>query len=81
MRRFTIALLLLALTTAAHAAPSGHTRNVVLIVPDHGRGNGSEWRGHGAKYAHFSETWLIAMGPDTPAGGEMQNTAPITDHR
>lgn len=53
----------------------------LLIVPDHGRGDGAQWTSHGAKAAHSGETWLIAMGPDTPAGGELKNTTPITGDR
>jgi hypothetical protein len=51
----------------------------LLIVPDHGRGDGPQWTSHGPKAAHSGETWLMAMGPDTSAGGVMENTKPITE--
>lgn len=53
----------------------------LLIVPDHGRGDGAQWTSHGPKAAHSGETWLIAMGPDTPGGGELKNTTPFTEDR
>lgn len=53
----------------------------LLIVPDHGRGDGPHWTSHGPKAAHSGETWLMAMGPDTPGGGELKNTASLTEDR
>ena len=49
----------------------------VLIFPDHGRGNDQEWTSHGSKIAHADETFLMAMGPDTPALGEVKNKGQI----
>lgn len=53
----------------------------LLIVPDHGRGDGPQWTSHGPKAAHSGETWLMAMGPGTPGGGELKNTTPLTEDR
>ena len=43
----------------------------LFVMPDHGRGTGSEWTDHGAKTPHSDETWLMVMGPDTKPLGEM----------
>jgi hypothetical protein len=43
-----------------------------VIMPDHGRGVGAQWTSHGSGTPHSDETWLMVMGPDTPASGEMK---------
>jgi len=48
-----------------------------FIVPDHGRGAGSEWTDHGSRTPHSSETWFMVMGPDTKALGEMKTKEQI----
>ena len=48
-----------------------------MIFPDHGRGNGDEWRDNGSNTAHFNETYLMVMGPDTPALGEVKTQEQI----
>ncbi len=52
-------------------------QTTILICPDHGRGYGAEWTSHGSKIAHANETYLMVMGPDTPALGEVKNTGQI----
>jgi len=47
-------------------------QTTILVFPDHGRGYGDEWTSHGSKIAHANETYLIAMGPDTPPLGEVK---------
>jgi hypothetical protein len=49
----------------------------ILIFPDHGRGYGDEWTSHGSKIAHANETYLLAMGPDIPALGEVKTQEQI----
>ncbi|MEP7252490.1 MAG: hypothetical protein ABI683_08925 [Ginsengibacter sp.] len=44
----------------------------ILIFPDHGRGYDDEWTSHGSKIPHANETYLMVMGPDTPALGEVK---------
>ncbi|TKK65127.1 phosphoglyceromutase [Ilyomonas limi] len=52
-------------------------QTTILIFPDHGRGYGDEWTSHGSKIAHANETYLIAIGPDTPALGEVKTKEQI----
>lgn len=51
--------------------PAYRGTTTLLLSPDHGRGHtGEDWIGHSAKIPHTEETWLAAMGPDTPPLGE-----------
>lgn len=52
-------------------------KTTFMIVPDHGRGVGSEWTSHGSGTPQSDETWLMVMGPDTPATGEVKSTGQI----
>ena len=52
-------------------------QTTILIFPDHGRGYGSEWTSHGSKINHANETYLMVMGPDTPALGEVKTNGQI----
>jgi len=47
------------------------------IVPDHGRGIGTQWTGHGSGTPHSNETWFMVMGPDTNPLGEMKTKEQI----
>jgi hypothetical protein len=64
----------------SHAEYKGVT--TLLVLPDHGRGDLSQspraWGDHGATYAGSEHIWLAAMGPDTPALGERESHAPVT---
>jgi len=45
----------------------------MIITTDHGRGvTKRTWRGHGDEVPEAGEIWIAAMGPDTPATGEMK---------
>ncbi|MBB5637296.1 hypothetical protein HDF26_000153 [Pedobacter cryoconitis] len=59
------------------ADPFYKDNTTLVICPDHGRGVGSGWTGHGSSTARSNETWLAVIGPDTPATGEMKNPAQI----
>lgn len=48
-----------------------------FIVPDHGRGVGSQWTSHGSGTPHSNETWFMVMGPGIPAHGEMKSHVQI----
>lgn len=52
-------------------------QTTLMIFPDHGRGNGDEWRDHGSNTPHSNETYLMVMGPDTPASGEIKTQEQI----
>jgi hypothetical protein len=45
----------------------------MLITVDHGRGTSKEsWKSHGADIPGAGQVWLMAIGPDTPALGEIK---------
>ena len=45
----------------------------MIITTDHGRGtNKSSWRSHGSDVRDAGEIWIAAIGPDTPASGELK---------
>ena len=45
----------------------------MLITVDHGRGITKEsWKSHGADVQEAGQVWLLAIGPDTPALGEIK---------
>ena len=52
--------------------PQYRGKTTLLITTDHGRGGAAEakWRSHGAQVPGSDQTWLAALGPDTPATGE-----------
>lgn len=49
-------------------------KTTLLITTDHGRGNSpmTEWKSHGKTYDGSNAIWLAALGPDTPALGEIK---------
>ena len=47
------------------------------IVPDHGRGVDKQWTDHGNKTPRSNETWLMVMGPDVKALGELKTKEQI----
>jgi hypothetical protein len=54
-------------------------KTTFIITADHGRGRGMQgWRDHGEKVEGAEEDWIAILGPDTPALGERENTAPVT---
>ncbi|SDD01302.1 phosphoglycerate mutase [Niabella drilacis] len=52
-------------------------KTTFVICPDHGRGGGRSWTGHGASAAGSGNTWLAVIGPDTPATGEVKTSTRI----
>ncbi len=51
----------------------------LIFTADHGRGRGRhDWIDHSVKQPGSDEIWVGVMGPDTPALGERENVAPIT---
>lgn len=47
-------------------------RTTLLITTDHGRGEGRKWRDHNRLVRGADAIWLAAIGPDTPALGELK---------
>ncbi len=51
----------------------------LLVATDHGRGSTPEdWNSHGAKVEGAGNVWIAAIGPDTPARGEMRDVTGVT---
>ncbi|MES2732115.1 MAG: sulfatase-like hydrolase/transferase, partial [Bacteroidota bacterium] len=49
-------------------------KTTLLITVDHGRGSAADdkWKDHGQKTEGSDQIWFAAMGPDTPAIGEVK---------
>lgn len=52
-------------------------KTTLMIMPDHGRGEGNQWTSHGSSIPHANDTWLIAMGPGIKPLGEVKNSGQI----
>ncbi|EAZ80236.1 hypothetical protein [Algoriphagus machipongonensis] len=53
--------------------PQYKDKTTLIIGVDHGRGTSkTSWRSHGSSILEAGEIWMAAMGPDTPATGEMK---------
>ena len=50
----------------------------LIFTPDHGRGEGPEWKSHGEKVPGSKYIWMAFLGPDTAAAGERRNVAAVT---
>jgi Type I phosphodiesterase / nucleotide pyrophosphatase len=50
-------------------------KTTIIVTADHGRGNSDvkAWHNHGPKVEGADQIWLAAMGPDTPAMGEIKD--------
>lgn len=61
------------------AKPEYRGQVTFIITCDHGRGGGlKQWRDHDKNIAGAENIWIAAMGPDTPATGEMTNVPRVT---
>lgn len=49
-------------------------KTTLIIATDHGRGDAdkSQWTSHGQKVPDCGQIWIAALGPDTPANGELE---------
>ena len=48
-------------------------KTTMIIAVDHGRGvTKTSWRSHGSSVPEGGQIWMMAIGPDTPATGEMK---------
>jgi hypothetical protein len=60
------------------ALPQYRGTTTLIISPDHGRGVlPADWTSHGKKVPRADETWLMALGPDTPPFGERRNVPAV----
>jgi hypothetical protein len=58
--------------------PEYRGKTTLIVLPDHGRGVGAQWTGHGETIPESKETWMAFLGPDVPALGERQDADPVT---
>lgn len=53
--------------------PQYKDKTTMIITVDHGRGTSkTTWRGHGDEIPESGQIWMMVIGPDTPASGEMK---------
>lgn len=52
------------------ANPRYRGKTTLVITCDHGRGEGKLWTSHGEQVPKAEQTWMVFIGPDTPALGE-----------
>ncbi|MDG1277782.1 MAG: phosphoglyceromutase [Algoriphagus sp.] len=53
--------------------PQYKDKTTMIIAVDHGRGvTKTSWRSHGSSVPEGGQIWMMAIGPDTPATGEMK---------
>jgi hypothetical protein len=59
--------------------PEYRDQTTFIVTTDHGRGSGMvEWKEHGVDQKGSENIWIAIMGPDTPARGERENSASVT---
>ncbi|WP_291371412.1 phosphoglyceromutase [Cyclobacterium sp.] len=55
------------------STPQYKDKTSMIITTDHGRGiDKATWTGHGSEIPRSKEIWLAAIGPDSPALGEVK---------
>jgi hypothetical protein len=59
--------------------PEYRDKTTLIVLPDHGRGEGDEWTTHGQKVPASRETWMAFLGPDTAALGERGKGTQVTE--
>lgn len=65
-------LFLSRLWAALQSMPEYRDSTTLLVTADHGRGEGLEdWKRHAKGVVGAENIWLAALGPDTPAAGEV----------
>lgn len=53
--------------------PQYKGKTTMIITTDHGRGiTKTSWKSHGSEIPQAGQIWMMAIGPDTPALGEMK---------
>jgi hypothetical protein len=59
--------------------PEYQDKTTLIVLPDHGRGEGPEWTTHGQKVPASRQTWMAFLGPDTPPLGERNQGTQVTE--
>ena len=63
------------------AMPEYRGNTTLIFSPDHGRGEGLEWKNHGEKVPDSKYIWMAFLGPDTPALGERTHVPAVTQNQ
>jgi len=63
------------------AMPEYRGNTTLIFSPDHGRGDGLEWKNHGEKVPDSKYIWMAFLGPDTPALGERTHVPAVTQNQ
>jgi hypothetical protein len=58
--------------------PEYRGNTTLIFSPDHGRGDGPEWKNHGEKVPDSKYMWMAFLGPDTAALGERKHVPAVT---
>ena len=53
-------------------------KTALVFTPDHGRGEGPQWKSHGEKVPDSKNIWLSFMGPEIKPLGERKNVPGVT---
>lgn len=69
------------LWATAQAMPQYRGKTTLIFSPDHGRGEGAQWKEHGQKVPDSRYIWMAFLGPDTPAKGERTDVAAVTQNQ
>lgn len=67
-----------ALWKLVQSMPQYQGKTTLIVLPDHGRGDGARWTDHGASLPASRETWMAFLGPDTRALGERKGGPAVT---
>jgi hypothetical protein len=53
-------------------------KTALIFLPDHGRGEGPEWKTHGEKVPDSKYIWMGFLGPEVRPLGERKGVSPVT---
>lgn len=59
--------------------PEYRDKTTLIVLPDHGRGTGGKWTGHGQDIPESQQIWMAFLGPDTAHLGERRQAVPVTE--
>ena len=59
--------------------PEYKDKTTLVVLPDHGRGEGPKWTTHGQETPDSAQTWMAWIGPDTEGLGERKKGTVVTE--
>ena len=63
----------------AQSMPQYRNKTTLIVLPDHGRGEGAQWTSHGRDIPESKETWMGFLGPDMAPLGERKQAPAVTE--